>query len=463
MSSDLSATHQAPSCETYMEREFSGLPQDIRDMLMAARGAPLTSQLKRPRRGARAHQSSSSSSTTTAIAPTTTTTTNTAAAASAITSSTPSEVTKSQRKPTVKRPNPPKPKRGKVSEKVEPRKPLVVVGLTPTISTITPAAGLAEGARRIKLELKKESPKKPPNINPQFHPTDSADNSAETRMTSASIFKLLNIQSLGDSRVLLECSKPPPRVFHCRTNSHWIPYYCRGEPEFYIEPALLPTPRIGSASSSSSSSLLKVQQEDLGLLEGHVISLVTMSKREPHVALLVSRKMKPTISPTEHQIIFWSMKESMESKRFHEIERWLVTGIEALPCETISRAFVIRSGSSDYYNLGDNAVVVALSSTGRVYVIVRKNPAAPHLVQSAGNNNNSDTIQHIDVRNVEDNRSLFRLTLRQRWSLKQGAKVALPEPISTYKGRITKDTLGRILTPCLAEVNVGQVTGDEAR
>ncbi|KAH3756141.1 hypothetical protein Pelo_12064 [Pelomyxa schiedti] len=297
-----------------------------------------------------------------------------------------------------------------------------------------------------------------------------------------SIFKLRDVQSTGDSRVLLECSKPPPRVFHCRTNSHWHLYYCGGEPEFYIEPALLPTPpQIGSSSLSSSSSLLKVQQEDLGLLEGHVISLVALSNREQNVALLVSRKLKPTISPTEHQIIFWNVKESTESRRFHEIERWLVTGIEALEGETILRVFVIRSG---YYDdkLDDDAVVVALSSTGRVYVIKRKNPAAPHLVQSAGcevrnlfaigngtkfcitydgryetrdvntpedvlmtvditgfksvewetitglmlamsekkvdntesdnSNKKSTTIQYIDVRNVEDNRSLFRVPLR---------------------------------------------------
>ncbi|KAH3765566.1 hypothetical protein Pelo_2562 [Pelomyxa schiedti] len=53
--------------------------------------------------------------------------------------------------------------------------------------------------------------------------------------------------------------------------------------------------------------------------------------------------------------------------------------------ETISKPFVIRSGSSDDdCNLGDDAVVVAKSLMGRVHVIKRKNPSAPHLVQSAG-------------------------------------------------------------------------------
>ncbi|KAH3722752.1 hypothetical protein Pelo_18542 [Pelomyxa schiedti] len=96
-----------------------------------------------------------------------------------------------------------------------------------------------------------------------------------------------------DSRVLLVIPTPPPRVFHCKTNSHWVLYHYGAEPEFYVEPALLPPtpPQIGSASSSasSSSSLLKVQQEELGLLEGHVISLVALSKREPHLALLISQ------------------------------------------------------------------------------------------------------------------------------------------------------------------------------
>lgn len=45
---------------------------------------------------------------------------------------------------------------------------------------------------------------------------------------------------------------------------------------------------------------------------------------------------------------------------------------------------MIRSGSSDDDHLGDDAVAVALSSTSRAYIIKRKNPSAPHLVQSAG-------------------------------------------------------------------------------
>ncbi|KAH3765565.1 hypothetical protein Pelo_2561 [Pelomyxa schiedti] len=571
-------THQAPSCETDMERELSGLPPDIQALLMAApfgrdaRGAPLATQPNRPRRGTRAHQSSSPSSSAITAAPTTTTTATSSSAASGsssssstpdpdnntpaaaassassssscatttttttsttsaslgspspsaphrsssssssprqqlstktrsfssssslsssstvITSSTPSAVTKSQHKP---KPNPPKPKRGKVSGKVEPRKPLVAVGLTPTISTITPPAALAEGARVAETVTETNVPSvtsssstKPEDPigtltnnaseDKSAVPSDtttaaSADNNgAETRMTSAStgvttlvghvtttkvpsgnfqvttssvelhiegiylreqmvsllagtlprcgsasalrfltpsllysvfiwaratekrlvivlrtstgqgtpedralklglwqdagvisselevnpvwrspeepwlvtfagedhyvvhqkngpgtpsIFKLRNVQRPGDSRVLLVIPTPPPREFHCRTNSHWVLYHYGAEPEFYVEPALLPPtpPQIGSASSSasSSSSLLKVQQEELGLLEGHVISLVTLSKREPHLALLVSCKVNANSTQAECDIIFWNVKKSVESKRFH--------------------------------------------------------------------------------------------------------------------------------------------------
>ncbi|KAH3723055.1 hypothetical protein Pelo_18241 [Pelomyxa schiedti] len=306
-----------------------------------------------------------------------------------------------------------------------------------------------------------------------------------------SIFKLRNVQRPGDSRVLLVIPTPPPRAFHCRTNSHWVLYHYGAEPKFYVEPALLPPtpPQIGSASSSSS--LLKIQQEELGLSEGHVISLVALSKREPHLALLISHKVNANGTQAEYDILFWNVKKSVESKRFHEIERWPVTGMEALQGESIRRAFVIRSGSPhDDCNLGDDAVVVVQSARGRVYVIKRKSPSAPHLVQSAGSevrnlfpigngtkfcitydgryetrdvntpenvlmtvdtrgfisvqwetntglmlamsekkkvvvvptgsdnsNNNSDTIQHIDVRNVEDNRPLFILKLIQRWRM----------------------------------------------
>ncbi|KAH3705970.1 hypothetical protein Pelo_19482 [Pelomyxa schiedti] len=166
---------------------------------------------------------------------------------------------------------------------------------------------------------------------------------------------------------------------------HWVLYHYGTGPEFYVEPALLPptTPQIGSASFLSS--LLKIQQEELGLSEGHVISLVALSKREPHLALLVSRKANADGTQAEYHIIFWNIKKSVERKRFHEIERWSVTGMQVREGETISKAFVIRSGSSDDdCNLGDDAVVVAKSSMGRVHVIKRKNPSAPHLVQSAG-------------------------------------------------------------------------------
>ncbi|KAH3722779.1 hypothetical protein Pelo_18514 [Pelomyxa schiedti] len=128
---------------------------------------------------------------------------------STVTSSTPSVVTKSELKPAVKQPNPPKPKRGKVSGKVEPHKPLVVVGLTPTISIITPGAAVAEGARVAETETnvpnltsssstKSEDPIGTQEIltnNASEHKSGvlsdttiatSADNSAETRMTSAS-------------------------------------------------------------------------------------------------------------------------------------------------------------------------------------------------------------------------------------------------------------------------------------
>ncbi|KAH3742815.1 hypothetical protein Pelo_15800 [Pelomyxa schiedti] len=295
----------------------------------------------------------------------------------------------------------PKTQKGKVSGRVGPRKPLVVVGLTPTISIITPGAAVAEGAR--------------------------VDNSAETRMTSAStgVTTLVghvtttkvpsgNFQSvqphiegiyLREQMVSLLVGTLPRStekrlVIVLRTGTG------QGNPEartlagcgchilgigsqsqFYIEPALLPPtpPQIGSSSSASSSSLLKVQQEELGLLEGHVMSLVTLSKREPHLALLVSRKVNANGTQPEYDIIFWNVKKSMESKRFHEMERWLVTGMQAREGETILSVFVIRScGSDDNDYLGDDAVVVAKSSMGRVYVIKRKNPAAPHLVQSAG-------------------------------------------------------------------------------
>ncbi|KAH3765723.1 hypothetical protein Pelo_2400 [Pelomyxa schiedti] len=526
MSSDLSSVHQGSSSEIHIESELTGLPQDIQEPLGAAphranttpKGgpAPRSSQLKRPppRRGKRAaaplvatgattkplsaSSTSNPSNTLKAASSSSIITTTTGSLASPSPSAPPSRsssassslrqllatktpsssssssssiaVTSSQ-----KNVNPPKSKKGRVDEEAEPRKPLVV-GLTPTISTIT-ASTVAE---RERASERKSAALSDTTITP------AANGVAETRMISAStggnlqvprsvepyidgiflreqmvsllagtlpraaekrlvimlrtatgqgrpdqralklglwqgagvisyemednpillypednwwvtwageddyvvlekkgrgfpsIFKLRNLRSPEDWRVLLEHRDPPPGVFHCRTNSHWLLYYCGGEPEFYIEPALLPPPQIGG----SPSSPLKVQQEDLGLLEGHVISFVTLSKREPHVALLISLKMSPTISPTEHQIIFWNVKKSLESKRLHEIERWPVTGAQALPHETISMAFVIRSGSSDY-DLGDDAVVVAKSSTSRVYVI-KRNSAVPHLVQSAG-------------------------------------------------------------------------------